>query len=136
MMECNFCKIVSGILPSYKIYEDKNTLAFAPLKEDIISPRHLVLIPKNHYNDIYDISKEELIHIILATKTIAQKLKERYKAEGINILHASGQAAQQSSFHFHLHLIPRYEDDGLDTWPNTGYKENDFPNIYEEMLNL
>ena len=136
MTECSFCKIVVGKLPSNKIYENENVLAFAPLKESIVAKGHMLVIPKKHYVDIYDIPKEELHHIIDAVKTISQKLKEKYNAEGINILHASGKVAQQSCFHFHIHLIPRYKDDGLDTWPKTGYKERNFPEAYKEIANL
>ena len=136
MTECNFCKIIEGKLPSTKIYENENVLVFAPLKDGIIAKGHMLVIPKKHYADIYDIPKEELHHIIDAVKTISQKLKEKFNAEGINILHASGKVAQQSCFHFHIHLIPRYKDDGLDTWPETGYKEGNFPDVYKEIANL
>ncbi len=136
MVKCSFCKIISGELPSNKIYEDRNTLAFAPLKEGVIAKGHMLVIPKNHYTDFYDIPKEELYHLMDTVKTISQKLKKKYKAQGINILHASGKAAQQSCFHFHIHLIPRYEDDGLDMWPNPNYKEENFESTYQEIRRL
>ncbi len=136
MTECSFCKIITGKLPSNKIYENENVLAFAPLKEHIIAKGHMLLIPKKHYVDIYDIPKEELHYLVDAIKTISQKLKEKLNAGGINVLHASGKVAQQSCFHFHFHLIPRYKDDGLDTWPKTGYKEGNFPDVYKEIANL
>ncbi|NCO96531.1 MAG: HIT domain-containing protein [Candidatus Aenigmarchaeota archaeon] len=136
MTECSFCKIIAGKLPSNKIYENENVLAFAPLKDSIIAKGHMLVIPKKHYADFYDIPKEELHNIVDAIKIISQKLKEKYNAEGINILHASGKVAQQSCFHFHIHLIPRYKDDGLDTWPETGYKEDNFPEVYKDIANL
>ena len=136
MTECSFCKIIAGKLPSNKIYENENVLAFAPLKDTIISKGHMLVIPKKHYENIYDIPKDELHHIIDVVKIISQKLKEKFNAEGINILHASGKVAQQSCFHFHIHLIPRYKGDGLDTWPETGYKEGNFPDVYTEIANL
>ena len=136
MTECSFCKIIVGKLPSNKIYENENVLSFAPLKEGIIARGHMLVIPKKHYADIYDIPKQELHQIVDAIKTISQKLKVKYNADGINILHASGKVAQQSSFHFHIHLIPRYKDDGLDTWPKTGYKEGNFPDVYKEISKL
>jgi len=136
MMECSFCKIIAGKLPTNKIYENENVLVFAPLKEHIISKGHMLVIPKKHYADIYDIPKAELHHIMDAVKTISQKLKEKFNADGINLLHASDKVAQQSCFHFHIHLIPRYKDDGLDTWPETGYKEDNFPNVYKEIASL
>jgi histidine triad (HIT) family protein len=136
MVECSFCKIIAGKLPSNKIYENEKVLAFAPLKDGIIAKGHMLVIPKKHYADIYEIPQTELNSIMQAVKTIAQKLKEKYNAEGINVLHASGKVAQQSCFHFHIHLIPRYNNDGLDTWPNTGYKEGNFPGVYQEIKEL
>ena len=118
-------------MPTNKIYENENVLAFALLKEHIVAKGHMLVIPKKHYADFYDIPKEELHHIVDAIKIISQKLKSKYGVDGINILHASGKVAQQSCFHFHL--IPRYKDDGLDTWPNTGYKEGNFPEVYKNL---
>jgi len=115
------------------VYENENVLAFSPLEEHIIARGHMLIIPKRHYVDIYDIPQKELNNIMEAVKLIAGKLKEDYNADGINILHASGKAAQQSSFHFHIHLIPRYKNDGLDTWPKTGYKEMNFPEEYKKI---
>ncbi len=136
MTECSFCKIIAGKLPSYKIYENENVLVFAPLQEHIIAKGHMLVIPKKHYVDFYDIPKGELHHVVDAVKIISQKLKKKYNAGGINILHASGKIAQQSCFHFHIHLIPRYKDDGLNTWPNTGYKEGNFPEVYTTIADL
>jgi histidine triad (HIT) family protein len=70
-----------------------------------------------------------------AIKLISRKLKQT-GADGINLLHASGKSAQQSCFHFHFYLIPRYKDDGLDTWPKTDYKESNFPQVYEDIRKL
>ena len=134
MAECIFCKIVEGKLPSHKLYENENVLAFAPLKEHIISKGHMIIVPKKHYINIYDIPEHELNNIIKSVKIIAQTLKEKYNAPGINILHASGKVAQQSCFHFHIHLIPRYKDDGLDIWPETGYKELKTSDAQQERI--
>ena len=78
MIECSFCKIIVGKLSSNKIYETEKILAFAPLKEDIIAKGHMLVIPKKHYADFYDIPKEELHHIVDAIKIISQKLKQKY----------------------------------------------------------
>ncbi|MFA5141702.1 MAG: HIT domain-containing protein [Candidatus Woesearchaeota archaeon] len=133
MKDCSFCKIVTGEKPLHKVYEDKWTLAFAPLEKDVIAKGHMLVVPKKHYSDIYEISQTDLNHIIGAVKIIAQKLKDEYGADGINILHASGKAAQQSVPHFHIHLIPRYNGDGLDLWPRTGYKETNFLKVYQKL---
>ena len=136
MIECAFCKIISGQLSSIKIFENEKVLAFAPLRKDIIAKGHMLVIPKRHYENIYDILPKELNNIMGTIKIISQKLKERYGAEGINILHASGRIAQQSVLHFHMHLIPRYKNDGLDAWPKTGYIEADFPQTYKRLCKL
>ncbi|VVB59658.1 HIT domain protein [uncultured archaeon] len=136
MDKCVFCKIVKGKLPYHKVYENESVLAFAPLKEDIIAKGHMLVITKKHFADIYDISQKELHQVMDAIKIISQKLKEKYNAEGTNILHASGKVGQQSVFHFHVHLVPRYKGDKIDTWPKTGYKEGNFPGVYEEIKDL
>jgi histidine triad (HIT) family protein len=136
MAECSFCKIIAEKSPSHKIYENENVLAFAPLQEHIIARGHMLVIPKKHYADIYDIPNAELHRLMDTIKIISQKLKEKYNADGVNILHASGKAAQQSCFHFHIHLIPRYHNDGLDLWPNTGYREGNFPDVYKAIARL
>ncbi len=136
MMECVFCKIITGQLPTNKVYESEFVLVFSPLKEHVIAKGHLLVIPKKHCVNIYDIPKTNLHKLMDTIKFVSLKLKEKYNAEGINILHASGKVAQQSCFHFHLHLIPRYKDDGLDTWPNTKYKEEHFPRVYKDIAKL
>lgn len=136
MSECTFCKIVAGKLPTNLVYEDKDVFVFSPLKEHVIAKGHMLVIPKQHYADIYDIPKIKLATLMSVIKKIAAALKKKYGAEGINILHASGTVAQQSCFHFHIHLIPRYEGDGLNTWPDTGYKETNFPDVYKNIRKL
>lgn len=120
-------------MPANKVFENENVLAFSPLKEGIIAKGHILVIPKKHYINVYDIPQKELNNVMEAVKLIAGKLKENYNADGINFLNASGKVAQQSCFHFHIHLIPRYENDGLDTWPKTGYKEMNFPEEYKKI---
>lgn len=131
MKDCIFCKITDGSEKSLKVFENEHTIAFAPNPNTIISKRHLIIAPKKHYENIYDIPENELYNILKTTKFISQKLKSRFNADGVNILHASGKVAQQSVFHFHL--VPRYFNDNLDAWPDTGYREYNFPNIYLEM---
>ena len=104
-MDCIFCKIVKGEAPAKKVYENEKVLAFLTIGP--ISRGHLLVIPKKHFENIFDIDEDYLKEIIFATKKISQKLKKNLKADGVNILHASGKDAQQSVFHFHLHLVPR-----------------------------
>lgn len=136
MDDCVFCKIAEGQVPSNKVYEDEHCIAFAPLEKDMLSKGHLLVIPKKHFENIYDITIDELTFLMRAIKLISKKLKETYGAEGVNILNASGKVAQQSVFHFHFHLVPRYADDGLDTWPKTGYVARDVPEVYKKLKEL
>lgn len=136
MTECSFCKIIGRESPAHIVFEDDDVLAFAPLEKVISSRGHILVIPKKHFADIYDIPQFELHKLMDRVKIIAEKLKKRFDATGINILHASGRSAQQSCFHFHMHLLPRYENDGLDTWPSTGYKEKEFPQVYGKIAKI
>lgn len=109
MNECIFCKIVKGEIPSYKVWEDENYLAFLDVFP--ATKGHTLIIPKKHYKDIFEIPKEKLNRINEISKEIANILKEKLNAEGINILNSSGKVAQQDVFHYHLHVIPRYSKD-------------------------
>ncbi len=134
-MECTFCDIVKEGNREKIVYEDEETALFPPLEEDILAEGHLILVPKDHFRNLFDIPPEELNSVIQTARKIAGELKEKF--EGINILHASGRAAQQSVNHFHLHLVPRKEDDGYNMWPESGYEEGSYEETYlkiEEIL--
>ncbi len=120
-MDCVFCKICAKELPGKIIYQDNILSCFLPRKMEVYG--HLLIVPNKHYENIFDIPEEELTHIIKFAKKISLHLKEWLGATGINILHASGKSAQQSVFHFHIHIFPRFDNDGLDTWPKLEKKE-------------
>lgn len=127
---CVFCKIIKNE-ESLKIYEDEKTICLLDINP--ISKGHCLVIPKEHFRDIFDIDDDHLKNIISVSKKISTTLKQKLGATGVNILHASGDSAQQSVFHFHFHLIPRYKDDGLDTWPKSNYKEKSLEEIYQKL---
>jgi len=131
MEKCIFCKIVNGEIPSRKVYEDEKVLAF--LDVNPISKGHVLIIPKKHFENIFDIDEDYLKKIITVSKKISLMVKDNLNANGINILHASGKDAQQSVFHFHIHLVPRYKDDKLNTWPKSDYKELNFDEIIKKL---
>ena len=131
MEDCIFCKIVNGEIPSRKVYEDEKVLAF--LDVNPISKGHVLIIPKKHFENIFDIDEDYLKKIITVSKKISLMVKDNLNANGINILHASGKDAQQSVFHFHIHLVPRYKDDKLNTWPKSDYKELNFDEIIKKL---
>lgn len=122
-MDCVFCKICLKELPSKIIFQDKIISCFLPRNMEVYG--HLLIVPNNHYENIFEIPENELTHIISFAKKMSLRLKEKLGATGINILHASGKSAQQSVPHFHIHIFPRFDNDGLDTWPKLEKKEFD-----------
>ncbi|PIS15137.1 hypothetical protein COT63_01505 [Candidatus Shapirobacteria bacterium CG09_land_8_20_14_0_10_38_17] len=128
---CIFCQIVNGKIPAEKIYEDNNTLAFLDINP--LCRGHVLVIPKKHYENIFDLPSKELINLIATAQKIAQMIKKNLGATGINLLHASGKDAQQSVFHFHIHVVPRYPNDGLNTWPSSRYQEKDLRKVKKAL---
>jgi histidine triad (HIT) family protein len=118
MLNCIFCKIVKGELKVKKVHETDSVLAFVP--KDQVSKGHTLVIPKEHHEDIFNISEEALKDVIIVSQKLSKKNQEELGATGINLLHASGIDAQQSVPHFHIHIVPRYPDDNLDLWIKTG----------------
>jgi histidine triad (HIT) family protein len=109
--DCIFCKIVSGEIPSYKLDEDDKTLAFLDINP--WTRGHSLVIPKEHSRNIYDIDPGDLAAMHVAAQRLAQRLRDRLNCEGMNTVQSSEVAAMQTVFHTHVHVIPRYSDDGL-----------------------
>lgn len=116
---CIFCKIIEGGLTSYRVYEDKDTLAFLDIFP--IHPGHVLVVPKKHSADIFDTPENELQAVITAAKKIAPAVMKATRADGINIGMNNKPASGQVVMHAHLHVIPRFKDDGLKTWPQKPY---------------
>ena len=117
-MECIYCKIVANEAPADIVYEDELVMAF--ISKHQVSEGHTLVVPKNHFENLFDIPEEQVAALGVAAKIVATKLRDEHGATGVNLLHASGKDAQQSVFHFHLHVVPRYPDDGLDMWIKQG----------------
>lgn len=112
MSDCIFCKIIDGEIPSTKVYEDENVLAFLDISQ--VTKGHTLIIPKQHMENVYELSPEAAGHVFQAAPKVASAIKEAFQPIGLNLLSNTGEAAGQSVFHFHLHLIPRYgEGDGF-----------------------
>jgi histidine triad (HIT) family protein len=121
MSDCIFCKIINGSIPSAKIYEDEHVYAFMDIMP--LTKGHALVIPKNHKENVYDLSEEEASNLFKVVPKIASALKEAYGPVGMNLLNNNGAAAGQSVFHFHLHFIPRYDQtDGFRATWNTKEK--------------
>jgi len=108
---CVFCSIVKGKIPSKKVYEDEKVIAILDLSQ--ATKGHTLIIPKQHFENIYDVDEETLSHIIKVAKKVACLLTEKLHADGCNILNNNKEAAGQTVNHLHFHVIPRYKDDDL-----------------------
>jgi histidine triad (HIT) family protein len=109
--DCIFCKIVAGELPSERVDEDEHTIAFMDINP--WTRGHALVIPRTHSKDLLEIADEDLRHVAVAAKRLGERMKERLGADGVNLLNACGEAAWQSVFHFHIHVIPRWSGDPL-----------------------
>ncbi len=109
--DCIFCKIVAGELPGQIVEEDERTIAFMDVNP--ATRGHLLVIPRTHARNLLEISPEDLGATIAAAQRMAQRVNERLAPAGINLINACGSAAWQTVFHFHVHVIPRYQDDPL-----------------------
>lgn len=103
---CVFCKIINSEISSYKLYEDDICLAILDISQ--VTKGHTLVIPKEHFDNIYDIKDTVLAHCIKIAKSIAIMLKEKTDCIGINILNNNEEQAGQTVNHFHIHIIPRY----------------------------
>ena len=111
--QCVFCKIVAGDLPCIAVHEDDTTLAFMDINP--ATRGHVLVIPRRHARDLLDVPRDDLHACVAVGQDLAGRCRERLGADGVNLFVASGRAAWQSVFHFHVHVIPRYRDDALRT---------------------
>jgi histidine triad (HIT) family protein len=109
--DCLFCGIVSGSIPSETIDSDERTVAFMDINP--ATAGHALVVPREHSADLLEIGPEDLSATTLAAQRLAKRMKEVLGADGINLINACGAAAWQTVFHFHIHVVPRYEDDPL-----------------------
>ena len=131
MEECLFCKIVKGELPSSKIYEDEDTLAFLDLFP--VNKGHSLVISKEHYETIFDVPAESLAKISSVMKNVADAVKKGVNADGISIAQSNGKDAGQVIPHIHFHIMPRFKDDGLKLWPQGKYEEGEMDKFKEDI---
>ena len=109
--DCLFCGIVAGSIPSETIDSDERTVAFMDINP--ATPGHALVVPREHSADLLEIGPEDLTATILAAQRLSKRMKDVLEADGINLINACGAAAWQTVFHFHIHVVPRYENDPL-----------------------
>jgi histidine triad (HIT) family protein len=108
---CIFCQIVAGALPARIVAEDERTISFMDINP--ATSGHALVIPRTHADDLLSIEADDLQAVILAAQRLALSAKRNLKADGVNLINACGARAWQTVFHFHMHVIPRYEGDPL-----------------------
>ena len=109
--DCIFCKIVAGELPATIVHEDERIVAFMDINP--ATRGHALVVPRRHARDLLEVGREDLNATMAVAQELARRAAERLEAAGVNLLNSCGQAAWQTVFHFHIHVIPRYEDDPL-----------------------
>ena len=109
---CIFCAIVAERAPAQVVDEDDHTLAFMDINP--ATRGHALVIPKQHSADLFEISDADLQRTTLAARRLAGRISQTLRPDGFNILNSCGAVAWQTVFHFHLHVVPRYEDDPLE----------------------
>jgi histidine triad (HIT) family protein len=107
--DCIFCKIVAGELPATIVDEDERTLSFMDIAP--ATRGHALIVPREHSRDLLSIDADDLAAVGLAAQRLARRVTDRLGAEGVNLLNSCGAVAFQTVFHFHVHVIPRYEGD-------------------------
>jgi histidine triad (HIT) family protein len=107
MSDCIFCKIIDSEIPSSKVYEDEKVLAFLDINPK--AKGHILVIPKIHSENIFNIQEDDLTEVMKVVKLLSQKLKDRLNPTGIYIRQNNGESVGQTVFHFHIHIIPNYE---------------------------
>jgi histidine triad (HIT) family protein len=106
MSDCIFCKIINGEIPSAKVYEDEDVFAFLDISQ--VTKGHTLVIPKAHHANVYELPEDVAGKLFAVIPKITNAVKKAYNPIGLNLLNNNGEAAGQTVFHYHLHIIPRY----------------------------
>lgn len=133
-MDCIFCRIIAGEIPSTKIYEDDNVLAFLDIAP--VNPGHTLVIPKNHYANLEEVPVDVLGEVIKAVKKIGQALKIGLNVKGYNVIENNDPIAGQIINHLHFHIIPRHENDNLHLWPQQEYQAGEMDEVAEKIIKV
>jgi histidine triad (HIT) family protein len=132
-MDCIFCKIINKEIPSKIVYEDEQCLAFLDITQT--TKGHTLVVPKKHFSNFLEVDSDTLQHMIQITQNIAKKLVKRLDAKGCNILTNANTVAGQTVMHFHIHIIPRFDETDTITLSFSDNSENfDLSEIYQSIL--
>ena len=106
---CIFCKLANGVIPTNSIYEDENFNVILDMSP--ATKGHALILPKEHYKNLYELPEDTAADVMKLAKKMAAKMTEKLNADGFNLVQNNNEVAGQTVFHFHMHLIPRYEND-------------------------
>jgi len=116
MSDCVFCRIVAKQIPASVVQEDADTLAFMDLGQ--VNPGHVLVALKSHADNLFELQDAQAAAVFRAVARVARAILDAFAPQGLSVYQANGKAAGQTVFHFHVHLVPRYENDGMNlTWP-------------------
>jgi histidine triad (HIT) family protein len=116
MSECVFCKIVARRIPATVVHEDEHTLAFMDLGQ--VNPGHVLVAVKAHAENLYALNDTQAGAVLRTAARVARAIRDAFSPQGLSVYQANGKAAGQTVFHYHVHLVPRHEGDGMAlTWP-------------------
>jgi len=116
MTDCVFCKIVARQIPATLVHEDEHVLAFMDLGQ--VNPGHVLVAVKKHAENLYALDDAQAGAVLRAAARVARAIRDAFKPAGLSVYQANGQAAGQTVFHYHVHLVPRHDGDGMAlTWP-------------------
>jgi len=132
MTDCIFCKIIKGEVPSSKIYEDKQVYAFLDISP--INPGHTLIVPRRHCIDIDEMTTEEVAHVFSVAQRIAKAVVVGVQADAFNIGMNNGKAAGQIVMHAHVHVIPRFANDGHEHWHGKHYAEGQQAEVTKRIV--
>lgn len=120
---CIFCKLANGEIPTNTLYEDDMFRVIFDLSP--ATKGHAIIIPKEHYKNLFELPDEEASKVIIVAKKLANVMMEIFEADGFNLIQNNNECAGQTVFHFHMHLIPRYEDDSVNKFWTPGEVDNE-----------
>lgn len=133
MDSCIFCKLANGEIPSKTLYEDEDFRVILDLGP--ATKGHALILPKRHSADLYELPDETAAKVMVLAKKMAAKMTEKLQCDGFNIIQNNGETAGQTVMHYHLHLIPRYQDDGQKIlWKPTEVSQEELEQTQNRIL--
>ena len=116
MSSCVFCRIVAKEIPAAVVYEDDQTLAFMDAGQ--VNPGHVLVAAKGHAENLYELNDAQAGALLRTAARVARAIRDAYQPQGLSVYQANGKAAWQTVFHYHMHLVPRHDGDGMAlSWP-------------------